>query len=705
MFNFNFKLKLTPVWLLLILLSALVIAVIYGVNTYKEGMVTFKRDDNVLRSIVVEWYQNPLYKLYDNNFLDIVNGNLIRVYEDDAGSIIKYTITERNGVTTDYSSGYKATIKKNMINAVKPWTVSNYDNYGYNNVTNNTLVYMPWGDDTFIRSISNTNTSFYIGGCTAGDDNCSRYSSEHPDISLTTPIVEPILSEVPETHKSLVTYITTKTNKITDGVYYDLSGGIYVFTHVDTAVPIVTVPDVAVPNTPVPVAVIPNTPVPVAVIPNTPVPVAVIPNTAVPTVTVSNIAVPSTVIPNTSVPVAVIPNTAVPTVTVPNVAVPSTVPDIIGTQSTTMLKDPFSLMEGLENKGKSLQIMMYKRDGDGVGSVIDVKPVLTLTDISTFNPWSLSVNTAKSILFFPRKTNTFVAVINKSGTKYTVEATSMYTPSEKLTVAPISNVPPITVEDKVQDKVPDKVPDKHTSWSYDDYILKTQVVPPVCPACPAYPGTCSFSGSSGGLNSSNSSAVSNYGATGSGKNIVSGGVDIGKGVIAGGVDVGKDAIAGGVGLGKDVIAGGVGLSKDVIAGGVGLSKDAISGGIGLVKNVVSGGVGLAKNTVTGGVGLAKDTVSGGVGLAKDTVSGGVGLAKDTVSGGVGLARDTVSGIGGLATGSGNGANGSGNRANGSGSRNNNYKTKNDVYTYNGALTNKESTNYIPLTADFSAFSR
>ena len=652
MFNFNFKLKLTPVWLLLILLSALVIAVIYGVNTYKEGMVTFKRDDDVLRSIVVEWYQNPLYKLYDNNFLDIVNGNLIRVYEDDAGSIIKYTITERNGVTTDYSSGFKATIKKNMINAVKPWTVSNYDNYGYNNVTNNTLVYMPWGDDTFIRSISNTNTSFYIGGCTAGDDNCSRYSSEHPDISLTTPIVEPILGEVPETHKSLVTYITTKTNKITDGVYYDLSGCIYVFTHVDTAVPIVTVPDVAVPNTPVPVAVIPNTPVPTVRVPD-----VAVPNTAVPTVTVPNVAVP---------------NTAVPTITVPNVAVPSTVSDIIGTQSTTMLKDPFSLMEGLENKGKSLQIMMYKRDGDGVGSVIDVKPVLTLTDISTFKPWSLSVNTAKSILFFPRKTNTFVAVINKSGTKYTVEATSMYTPSEKLTVAPVSNAPPITVEDKV----PDKVPDKHTSLSYDDYILKTQVVPPVCPACPAYPGTCSFSGSSGGLNSSNSSAVSNYGATGLGKDVIAGGVGVGKNIVSGGVDIGKGVIAGGVDVGKDAIAGGVGLSKDAIVGGVGLGKDAISGGIGLVKNVVSGGVG----------------------LAKDTVSGGVGLAKDTVSGGVGLARDTVSGIGGLAT-------GSGNRVGGSGSRNNNYKTKNDVYTYNGALTNKESTNYIPLTADFSAFSR
>ena len=106
MFNlFNFKLKLTPIWLFLILLAVLVIAVIYGVNTYKEGLVAFKAEsgaeNKALASVQVEWYQNPLYKLYDNNFVDTINGNIIRVYEDNTGSIIKYTITDRSGVTTD----------------------------------------------------------------------------------------------------------------------------------------------------------------------------------------------------------------------------------------------------------------------------------------------------------------------------------------------------------------------------------------------------------------------------------------------------------------------------------------------------------------------------------------------------------------------------------------------------------------------------
>jgi len=64
---------------------------------------------------------------------------------------------------------------------------------------------------------------------------------------------------------------------------------------------------------------------------------------------------------------------------------------------------------------------------------------------------------------------------------------------------------------------------------------------------------------------------------------------------------------------------------------------------------------------------------------------------DTVSGGVGLVKNV--GSGSVKTGY---------RASGSGSGG---KTNNDVYTYNGALTNKESSNYIPLTANFSAFSK
>ncbi len=366
----------------------------------------------------------------------------------------------------------------------------------------------------------------------------------------------------------------------------------------------------------------------------------------------------------------------------------------------TTNKELFTQREGLETAStKILQIKMYKRDQEGKdGTVLDAKPsTLTVADVGsgTFKPWSLAVNTTKSILVIPRKTNTFIAVINKtSAGKYTVEAPAMYTPLVKLTVAPVSNAPsqPPPASTPPGTTPPGTTPSPSSgSGSYsDDYILKTQVVPPVCPACP---GTCTIGGSSGSLNSSSASAVSNS-AGGVIKSVSSDVTGLGKEVVSGGVGLGKDVVSSGVGLGKDVVSGGVGLAKDITSTGVGLGKDVVTGGIGLGKDVVTGGIGLGKDVVSGGVGLVKDTLSGGVGLVKDTVSGGIGLVKDTVSGGVGLAKDI--GSGSVKT-----SNGSDKLSRSSGG----YKTQNDVYTYNGALTNKESSNYIPLTASFSAFSR
>ena len=842
MFNlFNFKLKLTPIWLFLILLVVLVIAVIYGVNTYKEGLVTFKREsgaeNKALASVQVEWYQNPLYKLYDNNFVDTINGNIIRVYEDNTGSIIKYTITDRSGVTTDYSSGFKATLGTTLTNTVKPWSVSNYDNYGYASITNNAIVYMPWGSDTYIRTLGEKNTSFYIGGCTMGDDNCAKYASEHADVSLTSPITEPVLSEVPDAKKPLVTYITTKTNKLADGVYYDLSGCIYVFTSADApAAPTPPTPPAA--PTPPPAAPTPPpaapTPPPAAPTPpmitkvdaqNTQAIVTFTPSTGAPadtiyvvtanegltaTKTAEGKSSPITVtglengktykfevkIKDTTIASAKSADTTVyknrftsdnvkfyetasswtnvnqkcmddgkksvsiknekENETIKSVLSGKTMPDgawlsgsaqngrtwqwvddaseIAGAgkyanwdgdgtmppasrnmrlaiksdgkwQSTSKdgtnlpylctSAEGFALMEGLETASKVLQIKMYKRDGEGKdGTVLEAMPsATTISDVGTgtFKPWSLTVSTTKSILVIPRKKDTFIAVINKSANgKYTVESPAMYTPSVKLTVAPASNAPQSPPASSSSSSPPASsssssptLPPTPGSCG-DDYLLKTQVVPPVCPACP---GTCTSGGSSGSLNSSSTSAV---GAT---KSVSSDVTGLGKDVVSGGVGLGKDVVSGGVGLGKDVVSGGVGLAKDITSTGVGLGKDIITGGVGLGKDVVTGGIGLGKDVVSGGVGLVKDTVSGGVGLVKDTVSGGVGLVKDTVSGGVGLVQGV--GAGGVGQGQRSASQGTGMG----------YKTQNDAYTYNGALTNKESSNYIPLTASFSAFSK
>ena len=139
--------------------------------------------------------------------------------------------------------------------------------------------------------------------------------------------------------------------------------------------------------------------------------------------------------------------------------------------------------------------------------------------------------------------------------------------------------------------------------------------------------------------------------------------------------------------GACINCGGNGGSGTIGSDGKSIVPKPVATGIvqdsaGLVKYTASQGVGLVKDTVSGGVGLTKDIVGGVVGLAKDTVTGSVGLAKDTVTGGVDLLKDAASGTKSILT---------------SGPTN--------PYTYNGALSDKGTSNFIPLTADFSAFGR
>jgi len=163
-----------------------------------------------------------------------------------------------------------------------------------------------------------------------------------------------------------------------------------------------------------------------------------------------------------------------------------------------------------------------------------------------------------------------------------------------------------------------------------------------------------------------------------------------------------------------------GIVNNVVSTTADLAKGAGSGAVGFVENSASGVGGFAKDAATGAVGLAKDTVGGAVGLAKDTVGGAVGLAKDTVGGAVGLIKD-VTGLGrgldirGSMSQGQNGAITVNNDVASSGSSLGYTplgsdktmgsvpgKTQIDNYSYYGALQSKGG-NYMPVTADFSAF--
>jgi hypothetical protein len=105
----------------------------------------------------------------------------------------------------------------------------------------------------------------------------------------------------------------------------------------------------------------------------------------------------------------------------------------------------------------------------------------------------------------------------------------------------------------------------------NDYIRKTQIVPPVCPRCPNCPssGVCNGCGGNGGCGTTDASG-----------NSVTGTV---KGVVKGTVDLTKETVGGAVNLTKEVVGGTVNLAKDTIGGAVDLTKETVGGAVGLLK--------------------------------------------------------------------------------------------------------------------------
>ena len=223
----------------------------------------------------------------------------------------------------------------------------------------------------------------------------------------------------------------------------------------------------------------------------------------------------------------------------------------------------------------------------------------------------------------------------------------------------------------------------------NDYMLKTQMVPPVCPACPACPagGDCNNCGGQGG----------------------SGTVD------EAGNSVVKSSNLSGV-LDTTVTTTGDVAGK-VLDTTSDLLKSAGSGALGLTNTVLDG----AGNLVQGTGQLARDTASGTVDLARETASGTVDLARETVSGTADFVQDAASGTADFVKDMGRGRyNTNGTYGYGSnntsgyyqqhgqlvgGQQNNYLSPAMDPYTYNGQLSQKPESDYIPLTNSFSAFSK
>ena len=195
----------------------------------------------------------------------------------------------------------------------------------------------------------------------------------------------------------------------------------------------------------------------------------------------------------------------------------------------------------------------------------------------------------------------------------------------------------------------------------DDYIMKTQIVPPVCPSCPSCPangGTCTHCGGTGGSGTKNGQGGS--------------------------------------------LAVNDNSNFNFAGNGYTLSKSANT-----IGGVLNNAINQPANIASGIEDSISDAASGAVNIAKDTASGVGNFAKSV---GGGLLSSSPTEVSGSTATNNNNRNFNDNELNRSGYSNStggpvvNQSSVTDPYSYFGAVPSKPN-NFMPITTDFSKFGR
>jgi len=225
----------------------------------------------------------------------------------------------------------------------------------------------------------------------------------------------------------------------------------------------------------------------------------------------------------------------------------------------------------------------------------------------------------------------------------------------------------------------------------EDYILKTQVVPPVCPSCPSCSagGVCTSCGGQGGSGTQGTQGASAQQLTAAAN--------------------GKFSTT------ADTSTPGGALATSTL-GAVSGVENVAGTAAGTVENVAGTAGNLAGNAVNTTGGLLYAAGSGTSNLLQSAGSGASNLLQSAGSGATGLLRSAGSGVSNIlttdrqpsgtgytATGSGSGV-GYGGTSSGASGTNNRPGNPANQFNYNGALIDKGG-NFMPVTADFSAFGR
>ena len=206
-----------------------------------------------------------------------------------------------------------------------------------------------------------------------------------------------------------------------------------------------------------------------------------------------------------------------------------------------------------------------------------------------------------------------------------------------------------------------------------DYMLKTDYVPLQCPSCNGNDNKCKNCNKDDGKGHGH----------GHGHNGGSGGSGGGNSNDKGSASVANNLIDKTSGLAEQAIDTGAGL----VFGAADIGRDAVSGATDIGRDAASGAVDIGRDATTGAVDLGREVVTGAVELGKDLAGGTADFIVDT----------QYANAGGYASGS------NGDLRTRKYVRGGNQPGGMDPYTYNGLLSKRGGSNYMPITSDFSSF--
>ena len=252
----------------------------------------------------------------------------------------------------------------------------------------------------------------------------------------------------------------------------------------------------------------------------------------------------------------------------------------------------------------------------------------------------------------------------------------------------------------------------------NDYLLKTEVVPPVCPSCPSCPscpggGACSSCGGHGGSGTNTNGSTQKLTSKKLAKDFGSGATNLLRDGAKGTTNLIRDGAGGVTSIAKDSVNGVGNFAKESASGIGNFAKDSASG-IGNFAKDIAGGAALGTAAAVGGVyGMGRDAVGGAYNAATGTVSGTVGLGREIITGTAGMLNN-----GQGSQGSQGGYYGNGGPNMSMGGYQNSYGGQSsyqqplsaigqDPYSYFGAVPSRtgSGSNYMPRTADFSHFGK